>query len=142
LKKAIIFEEVSMKKIIMSLMLYFFCISILYSQDANLRPMTVDDALNMASLRNVRMSPDGKWVFFSKSELDWEKNKRKTKHFMIPARGGEAIQFISDAGGSSFQFSPDGKYLSFKRTVDKKSQIFSCASKEAKVFSSHLTKTV
>jgi Tol biopolymer transport system component len=113
-----------MKKIILSWVLFFFCFSILYSQDANLRPMNVDDALNMASLRNVRMSPDGKWVFFSKSELDWEKNKRKTKHFMIPAHGGEPIQFISDAGGSSFQFSPDGKYLSFKRTVDKKSQIF------------------
>jgi len=86
--------------------------------------MTVDDALNMVSLRNVQMSPDGKWVFFSKSELDWEKNKRKTKYFMIPARGGEAFQYIGEPGGSSFQFSPDGKYLSFKRAVDKNSQIF------------------
>ncbi|GAH80854.1 unnamed protein product, partial [marine sediment metagenome] len=124
MKKAIILEEVSMKKNIFSLVLFFFCLSILYSQDANPRPMTVDDALNMVRLRNVRMSPDGKWVFFSKSELDWEKNKRKTKHFMIPASGGEAFQFIGDAGGSSIQFSPDGKYLSFKRAVDKKSQIF------------------
>jgi len=124
LKKAIILEEVSMKKIILSWVLFLFCLSIIYAQDANLRPMTVDDALNMVRLRNVRMSPDGKWVFFSKSELDWEKNKRKTKHFMIPASGGEAFQFIGDAGGSSFQFSPDGKYLSFKRAVDKKNQIF------------------
>lgn len=124
MKKTIILEEVSVKKNFFSLVLFFFCLSILYSQDANLRPMTVDDALNMARLRNVRMSPDGKWVFFSKSELDWEKNKRKTKHFMVPASGGEAFQFIGDAGGSSFQFSPDGQYLSFKRTVDKKSQIF------------------
>ncbi len=86
--------------------------------------MTVDDALNMVRLRNVRMSPDGKWVFFSKSELGWGKNKRIMKHFMIPASGGEAWQYIGEAGGSSFQFSPDGKYLSFKRTVDKNSQIF------------------
>jgi dipeptidyl aminopeptidase/acylaminoacyl peptidase len=86
--------------------------------------MTVDDALNMVRLGNVQMSPDGKWVFFSKSELDWAKNKRITKYFMIPASGGEAVQYIGDAGGSSFQFSPDGKYLSFKRTVDKNSQIF------------------
>ncbi|KKN59577.1 hypothetical protein LCGC14_0540840, partial [marine sediment metagenome] len=88
MKKTITLEEVSVKKNIFSLVLFFFCLSILYSQDANLRPMTVDDALNMARLRNVRMSPDGNWVFFSKSELDWEKNKRKTKHFMIPASGG------------------------------------------------------
>ena len=43
---------------------------------------------------------------------------------MIPASGGKAVQYIGDAGGSSFQFSPDGKYLSFRRTVDKNSQIF------------------
>jgi len=86
--------------------------------------MTVDDALNMVRIGDVKMSPDGKLVFFSKSELDWKKNKRKKKYFMIPASGGEAIQYIGDAGGSSFQFSPDGKYLSFKRRVDKNSQIF------------------
>jgi len=112
------------KKITLILVLSFFCLNILYSQDAELRPMTVDDALNMVRIGDVRMSPDGKWVFFSKSELDWKKNKRKKKHFMIPASGGEAIQYIGEAGGSSFQFSPDGKHLSFKRSVDKKSQIF------------------
>ena len=41
--------------------------------------MTVDDALNMVRLADVLMSPDGSWVFFSKSELDWDKNKRKTR---------------------------------------------------------------
>jgi len=113
-----------LKKIILSKILILFCLSTLCAQDANRRPMTVDDALNMVRLRDVRMSPDGKWVFFSKSELDWGKNKREMKHFMIPARGGKAFQYIGDAGGSSFQFSPDGKYLSFKREVDKNSQIF------------------
>ncbi|MEE8377154.1 MAG: S9 family peptidase [Candidatus Aminicenantaceae bacterium] len=115
-----------MKKIILCkiLFLFCFCLSILYAQDADLRPMTVDDALNMVRIGNVQMSPDGKWVFFSKSEPDWKKNKRKMTYFMIPASGGEAIQYIGDTGGSSFQFSPDGKYLSFKRMVDKYSQIF------------------
>lgn len=113
-----------MKKIILNtfLILFFFCT--LTAQDKNHRPMTVDDALNMVRIGDVKMSPDGKLVFFSKSELDWKKNKRKKKYFMIPASGGEAIQYIGDAGGSSFQFSPDGKYLSFKRRVDKNSQIF------------------
>ena len=55
----------------------------------------------------------------------WRKSgKRKAKYFMIPTSGGEAIQYIGDEGGSSFQFSPDGKFLSFKRRVDKNSQIF------------------
>jgi dipeptidyl aminopeptidase/acylaminoacyl peptidase len=113
-----------LKKFVFSAVLFLFCLGILFAQDENRRPMTVDDALNMVRLSNVRMSPDGKWVFFSKSELDWGKNKRRMKHFMIPASGGEAQQYIGDAGGSSFQFSSDGKYLSFKRKVDKNNQIF------------------
>jgi len=113
-----------MKKIILSLVILFFCLSILCPQDAKMRPMTVDDGLNMVRLGDVRISPDGNLIFFSKSELDWEKNRRIKKYFMIPASGGEAWQYIGDAGGSSFQFSPDGKYLSFKREVDKNEQIF------------------
>jgi dipeptidyl aminopeptidase/acylaminoacyl peptidase len=86
--------------------------------------MTVDDALNMVRIDDVLMSPDGEWVFFSESELDWDENKRTKTFYMIPAGGGEAIQFIGDAGGESFQFSPDGKYLSFLRSVDDNDQVF------------------
>ena len=95
----------------------FFAAS-LCAQDSPRRPMTVDDALNMIRIADVLMSPDGEWVFFSESKLDWEENERKKKYFMIPAGGGQAIQFIGEAGGESFQFSPDGKYLSFLRPPD------------------------
>jgi len=98
--------------------------SALWAGDVERRPLTVDDALNMVRLGDVQMSPDGKWVFFSKSELDWKNNRRNKKYFMIPSSGGEAVQYIGDAGGSSFRFSPDGKYLSFKRRVNDSSQIF------------------
>ena len=113
-----------MKKVCLHFFLILLIIIPIYAQEPNLRPMTVDDALNMVRLGNVQMSPDGKWVFFSKSELDWGKNKRNKRYFMIPASGGKAVQYIGDSGGSSFQFSPDGKYLSFRRTVDKNSQVF------------------
>jgi len=104
--------------------LILFVMNPLLAEEKELRPMTTDDSLNMVSISSVLMSPDGEWIFFSKSELDWEKNKRKTKYYKISAQGGEDFQFISEAGGSSFRFSPDGKFLSFKRTVEKVSQIF------------------
>lgn len=88
------------------------------------RAMTVDDALDMKSVGSALMSPDGNWVFYSMSELNWKENKRESKYFMIPAEGGEAFQYIGEEGGSGFQFSPDGRYLSFTRTVDKNRQIF------------------
>lgn len=86
--------------------------------------MTVDDDLELVTIADVLMAPDGQSVFFSKSELDWKENKRKKSHFMIPAEGGEQVEFIGEAGGSSFQFSPDGQFLSLKRKVEKHSQIF------------------
>ena len=87
--------------------------------------MTVDDAMNMVRIENVRMSPDGESVFFSESHLDWDENERKPSHFMIDADGGDAVQFIGEAGGSAFRFSPDGKQLAFLRSVDDEKQIFS-----------------
>ncbi len=101
----------------------FLCEVLGYGKNTEKRPMTVDDALDMVQVGGALMSPDGDWVLFSKSELDWKKNRRITKYFMIPAASGEAFQFVSDAGGSAFQFSPDGKYLSFKRSIDEKQQI-------------------
>jgi len=86
--------------------------------------MTVDDSLDMVRIENVLMSPDGRWVFYSASELDWDENKREQKHYLVPADGGDAIPFIGRAGGSAFQFSPNGEYLSFLRSVDGKLQIF------------------
>lgn len=87
--------------------------------------MTTDDALNMVGVGGALISPDGSWVLFSKSELDWEENERKTTWWKVPADGSaEPWQFIGEDGGSSFQFSPDGQWLSFTRSVDEKSQLF------------------
>ncbi|MEE9230572.1 MAG: hypothetical protein V3U86_07680, partial [Acidobacteriota bacterium] len=113
-----------MRKVILAIASILFAATTVLARDPVRRPMTTDDALNMVLIKNVLMSPDGRQVFFSKSELDWEENKRSEKHYMISTDGEEAIQFIGDAGGSEFQFSPDGKHLSFLRDVDGNEQIF------------------
>lgn len=89
-----------------------------------LRPMTTDDGLDMVRVGSALMSPDGEWVLFSKSTLQWTENKRKTTYYKVPSDGGEAIQFIGEAGGSGLQFSPQGTYLSFTRAVKDTAQIF------------------
>ncbi|KPK56800.1 MAG: hypothetical protein AMS21_12415 [Gemmatimonas sp. SG8_38_2] len=94
------------------------------AQEPDLRPMTTDDGLNMVRVSNPLLSPDGRWVLYQQSQLDWKENKRKNVYYMAPAGGGEAFQYIGEAGGSDPQFSPDGKYLSFKREAEKKQQLF------------------
>ena len=37
--------------------------------------MTTDDALDMVQVGGALISPDGSWVLFSKSELDWDENQ-------------------------------------------------------------------
>ncbi len=113
-----------MRKILLGLIPSLLVTTSLFAQGALRRPMTVDDSLDMVRIENVLMSPDGRWVFYSASELDWDENKREQKHYLVPADGGDAIPFIGRAGGSAFQFSPNGEYLSFLRSVDGKLQIF------------------
>ncbi len=113
-----------MKKTLFFLLVLTFLAGSLFAQENERRPMTTDDALKMVNIRSVMMSPCGNDVFFSKRTLNWEKNKYETKYYMTTADGGEAYQYIGEAGGNSFQFSPTCKYISLKRTVDKKSQIF------------------
>ena len=89
------------------------------------RSMTTDDALNMVRVGGGLISPDGTWVLFSKSELDWEENERNTTWWKALSDGSEdPWPFIGEDGGSAFQFSPDGTWLSFTRTVDEKRQLF------------------
>lgn len=91
---------------------------------AQKRAMTTDDDLNMVNLRSPMISPDGDFVIFGKSTLNWDDNKYETKYYHISADGGDAYQYIGEEGGSDMKFSPDGKYISLKRSVDDKSQIF------------------
>ena len=112
-----------------SLIAFFLTVSLAQGQPDK-RPMTVDDQLNMVGVGTGLISPAGDWVLFSKSELDWKKNKRESSYYRVDADGENAYRFIGKEGGSQFQFSPKGTYLSFLRSVaddgekDKKSQIF------------------
>jgi len=92
--------------------------------NAQKRAMTTDDILNMINPGAALMSPDGSFVIYGKSELKWEDNKRETTYYYIPADSGESYQYIGEGGGSDLKFSPDGKFISLKRSVDDKQQLF------------------
>jgi dipeptidyl aminopeptidase/acylaminoacyl peptidase len=87
-------------------------IALLSAQEAK-RPMTVDDALDMVQVSNPQISPDGKWVLYSRSELKWKDNKRESRFFMMPAAGGEGFQFLSGENDSAPAWSPDGMSVAF-----------------------------
>jgi len=88
------------------------------------RAMTTDDGLDIVQVGGAMISPDGSWVLFSKSELNWEENERETTWWRVSTEGGEPYRYIGDDGGGNFQFSPDGSRLAFTRSVDDESQLF------------------
>ncbi len=102
----------------------FLLVASASAQDVPRRPMTTDDGLDMVAVGGVTMSPDGTWVLFSKSELDWKENKRKTSWWRADVSGGEPFRWIGEDGAGSPAFSPDGARLAFTRAVEGKAQIF------------------
>lgn len=94
------------------------------AQETGRRPMTTDDGLDLVSVGSALIHPDGSWVLFQKSELDWKGNKRKTSWWRADAAGDAPYRYLGEEGGSAPAFSPDGSRLAFTRPVDGKAQIF------------------
>ena len=88
--------------------------------DATPRPMTVDDAIDMVQVGQPLMAPDGSWLLYQETKLDWDDNKRENKVYRVAADGSTRWQYLNDDGGRSFRFSPDGRYLAFLRSGKSK----------------------
>ena len=78
------------------------------------RPVKVDDFARLRSVGDPQLSPDGKWVAYTVSTIDLEKDKRDTDIWMVGWEGGEEIRLTSSPEGESRpRWSPDNRYLAF-----------------------------
>ncbi len=72
------------------------------------RPMTTDDGLELINLGNAAIHPEGGFVWYEKSELDWEGNKRKSSFWYLSSDGEETFPYLGEMGGTDIRFSPKG----------------------------------
>ena len=93
--------------------------------DPQKRPMTFEDLQKMRRLGDIAVSPDGKWVLFTATDVDLAKNSKTPHLWIVPVAGGEEKALTaSSAGESRGRFSPDGKQISFLTARDGTQQIF------------------
>lgn len=90
------------------------------------RALTIDDLFELKRVGNPQISPDNRWVAYTVTEVDLEKDKSETRIWMAPASGGDAIPMTAKGSSASMpRWSPDGKYLSFLSSRnEEKSQVW------------------
>jgi dipeptidyl aminopeptidase/acylaminoacyl peptidase len=87
--------------------------------------MTFDDLMKMRRLGDIDLSRDGKWVLFSVTDVDLEKNTKTSHLWIVPAAGGKEVALTdSQAGENRGRFSPDGTQVLFQTARDGGQQIY------------------
>lgn len=81
---------------------------------AGRRPMAFADLQQMKRLGDPQISPSGKWVMFSATEVDLAANTKVSHLWVVPIGGGgeHQVTFWKE-GESEGRFSPDGKHVAF-----------------------------
>ena len=78
------------------------------------RPMTFADLMAMKRVSDPQISPSGKWVLFSVTDVSLEKNIKTNHLWMVPLDGSaKERQVTTGPGESNGRFSPDGKSVMY-----------------------------
>src|ERR1700728_266711 len=94
------------------------------AQNAAKRPMTFADLQAMKRVSDPQISPSGKWVLFSVTDVSLEKNTKTNHLWVVPIAGGKEVQLTSGDGETNGRFSPDGKSVMYSSTQGGSGQIW------------------
>ena len=89
------------------------------------RPMTFEDMMKMRRLGETDVSPDGKWLVYSVTDVDLAANSQTAHLYIQPIAGGEPKLLAgTEAGDGGARFSHDGKRLLFLSSRGGSQQIW------------------
>ena len=91
-----------------------FCSAQTAQPAAAKRPMTFEDMMQMKRLGETAVSADGKWLAYSVTTVNLDKNTKTAELWLQAIAGGEPQKLaVALPGDSGVQFAPDGKRILF-----------------------------
>ena len=89
------------------------------------RPMTFDDLMKMRRLGDTDVSPDGKWLVYSVTDVDLAKNTKTATLWIQAVSGGEAKRLEgTEPGDGGAKFSHDGTRILFLSSRERGQQVW------------------
>ena len=88
--------------------------SLVFAQSTSRRLLKLDDIDRFHDVRDVQVSPDGKWVAYTLNSVDVAGDKSDTDVWMASWDGSRQLRLTSSPENENApRWSPDGRYLSF-----------------------------
>ena len=89
------------------------------------RPMTFEDLMGMKRLGATVVSADGKWLAYSVTTVDLDRDTKTGELWLQKVEGGEPFKVaVGQPGDSGIQFSADGRHILFLSGRDGSQQIW------------------
>src|SRR6201997_1108614 len=110
-----------MRRLLLSFLVFAFTLPLAAQAK---HPFTFEDMMKLKRVGDPQVSPDGKWVIFSVTDVDLAANTKTPHIWIVPTAGGQEKEIIADQDADHPRWAPDGNRFAFISTKEGGSQVW------------------